>query len=65
MVFFLCFGVVSRLLGLVMVVGSVYNYGDDGCVFWGLSLSVKFRIFDSRICFVALVRLWESLGGEI
>lgn len=33
MVFFLCFGVVSRLLGLSMVIGGVFVFGNDSCVF--------------------------------
>nr|UUA64287.1 NADH dehydrogenase subunit 4L [Aspiculuris sp. PC-2022] len=33
MVFFLCFGVVSSLLGLAMVIGGVFVFGNDSCVF--------------------------------
>nr|ALM87702.1 NADH dehydrogenase subunit 4L [Aspiculuris tetraptera] len=33
MVFFICFSVISSLLGLVVVVSSVFVCGDDLCLF--------------------------------
>ena len=40
--FFMCFSVVSRILGIVVMVSRMKFFGDDQCIFYGFKLSLNY-----------------------
>ena len=43
--YFMCFSVISRILGMVIIVGNIKYYGNDKCVFCRFKLNCKLLIF--------------------
>lgn len=37
--YFICFSVISRILGIIIIVGGIKFYGGDQCIFYRFKLS--------------------------
>jgi len=37
--YFMCFSVISRILGIIIIVGNIKYYGNDNCIFYRFKLS--------------------------
>lgn len=46
--YFICFSVISRVAGMVVIINGVKNYGRDVCLFCRFRLNFKLLIFKIR-----------------
>lgn len=49
--YFICFSVVSRILGIIVMVGNMKFYGNDYCIFYRCKLSLNYWSSKSKIYF--------------